>query len=214
MRRLILLAIVLAASSVCHGQMVFYEPNDTTDVSVFFYSRDDTTGDPNTSPVLTDYTFYYCKLGSAAASGVALTALATAATAHTDNYGYHVGGGLIRVDVPDAAFAGDPGDKIACWMVDGTGDDQIEPVYIQLNPPVNVMTLEGDVVSDSADVAAAVLDVQTSSHATAGTVGKAVADSKTAAEATQTDWANGGRLDLILDGAYALADKIIKMIRY
>jgi hypothetical protein len=56
------------------------------------------------------------------------------------------------------------------------------------------------------DIAGAVLDKALASHTTAGSLGKAIADIESDATAIladsnelQTDWANGGRLDLILD---------------
>lgn len=54
----------------------------------------------------------------------------------------------------------------------------------------------------------------TTRMASLDTTGTNAAAAKTAAEATQTDWANGGRLDLILDAIYTLADKILKTLRY
>ena len=57
------------------------------------------------------------------------------------------------------------------------------------------------------------LDEALSGHTTAGTVGQAVADIETDVTAIladtnelQTDWANGGRLDLLLDGAASAGD--------
>lgn len=51
----------------------------------------------------------------------------------------------------------------------------------------------------AADIADAVLDEALSGHATAGTLGKAVADTLADTNELQTDWANNGRLDNILD---------------
>lgn len=52
-------------------------------------------------------------------------------------------------------------------------------------------------------IADAVLDEATADHATAGTLGKAVSDTLADTDAIQQDWANGGRLDLILDAVLA-----------
>lgn len=48
-------------------------------------------------------------------------------------------------------------------------------------------------------IADAVLDEAMSGHTTAGTLGKAIADTLVDTNELQTDWADGGRLDLILD---------------
>lgn len=48
-------------------------------------------------------------------------------------------------------------------------------------------------------IADAVWDEATSGHATAGTTGKALTDTLADTNELQTDWVNGGRLDLILD---------------
>lgn len=157
MKRLVVILALLAASDV-FGQTVVFEPNDTTNVSVYFTNYDKTDGDPNTSPVLTDYKVYYTVSGAAQTAGTALTALAAATTAHTDNYGYHTGLGEIRVDVPDAAFAGDPGDRVTIRLVDGTGEDRFYPPFyvVQLSPPVNTVVVDGDPMMDSADFTVAV----------------------------------------------------------
>lgn len=52
-----------------------------------------------------------------------------------------------------------------------------------------------------AGIADAVLDEALSGHVTAGTVGKTLADTLADTGELQVDWANGGRLDLILDTA-------------
>ena len=51
----------------------------------------------------------------------------------------------------------------------------------------------------AATIADAVLDEALAGHTTAGTLGKAVADIEADTNELQGDWANGGRLDLILD---------------
>ena len=72
----------------------------------------------------------------------------------------------------------------------------------------HALTSEVSALNDptAAAIADAVLDEALSGHTTAGTLGKAVADIETDATAIladsnelQGDWANGGRLDLLLD---------------
>lgn len=53
--------------------------------------------------------------------------------------------------------------------------------------------------ADASTIADAVLDEALSGHTTAGTLGKAIADIEADTNELQADWADGGRLDLILD---------------
>ena len=55
----------------------------------------------------------------------------------------------------------------------------------------------------AAAIADAVLDETLADHSTAGSVGKAIIDALADTNELQSDWTNGGRLDLILDGVAA-----------
>lgn len=67
--------------------------------------------------------------------------------------------------------------------------------------PVNGddFTIFANHVHPIAQIADGVLDEALSGHTTAGTLGKAITDIEADTNELQTDWANGGRLDLILD---------------
>ena len=57
-------------------------------------------------------------------------------------------------------------------------------------------------------IADAVLDEALSGHTTAGTLGKALADIEADTNELQGDWANGGRLDLLIDAIKAVTDNL------
>lgn len=81
----------------------------STDVSLPAYMVDSTAGTPETGLTITNIDLQYTRLGEAPAAKVDATALATTATAHTDNYAIELDAtdqpGVYRVDWPDAAFA-------------------------------------------------------------------------------------------------------------
>jgi len=141
---MVLTTIILLAATAWG---VLTKPNAATDVKVYFYATDP-NGEPNTSPVLTDYDIYYVEEGAAMSAKVDLTALAAADTAHTDNKGYHVGQGSIRVDFPDAAFDGGVGKTVELILVDVTGSpkDVIFPITVQLGAVVDVRAWNGTAI--------------------------------------------------------------------
>lgn len=59
-------------------------------------------------------------------------------------------------------------------------------------------TVTGTAPTATYDFDVLALDEQTSAHATAGTVGKAIADTLADTNEVQSDWTNGGRLDILL----------------
>lgn len=182
MKRLTALFILLFLAHAAFGYTTLIVQDDDTDVSLFFYAVT-SDGDPNATPVLTDYDLYYCKMGAAMAAKVDITALAAADTAHTDNKAFHVGQGVVRVDVPDAAFAGAPGDLVVIRLVDvsgaaaAAGEDKFEPVYVQLTPAVQthaMSTAYEALLGTTAEIASAANDA-----IVAGTVGTGVSTIET-----------------------------------
>lgn len=178
MKRLVAFLVLLFMTNVAMGYTTLTIQDDDTSVSVFFYavSKD---GDPNTSPVLGDYDLYYCKMGAAMSSVANVSALDTATSNWAANKAYHVGQGVIRVDVPDAAFAGAPGDLVIIRLVDvsgaaaAAGEDKFEPIYVQLTPPVQthaMSTAYEALLSTAAEVASATNDA-----VVAGTLGTSMA---------------------------------------
>jgi hypothetical protein len=113
--------------------------NGSTDVTTYFVLRDSTNHNPKTDVTITDIDLYYVEQGAAISAKVDATALAAADTAHTDNYGFHVGQGLYRIDWPDAAFDGGAGKHVilivVCSGVDTTFLD------VELSPSVNVASI-------------------------------------------------------------------------
>lgn len=75
-----------------------------------------------------------------------------------------------------------------------TGADGVTLATSQPNYAPNTAT-----PPSAASIADAVLDEALSGHVTAGTLGKAIADTEADTDELQQDWANGGRLDTILD---------------
>lgn len=181
----------------------------TVDVSV--YMNIGTTG-----LVIASMTLFYTRTGAAQVSLGAATALALPTTAHTDNYGIEIGNGLYRVDFPDAAFAAGAA-EVTLIVVDENTD--VTVMGVQLDAALSVAqvayvdsSLSG--IKTSADAAARPGDAMVATGVTTGLVQRDAPDNanialiKTAADAIladtgelQTDWANGGRLDLILDSA-------------
>ena len=98
--------------------------NGTTDVTTYFVLRDSTNHAPKADVTVTDIDLYYVEELAAISAKVDVTALAAADTAHTDNYGFHVGQGLYRIDWPDTCFNGGVGKKVilivVCTGVDTT----------------------------------------------------------------------------------------------
>ena len=62
--------------------------------------------------------------------------------------------------------------------------------------------------ASAADIADAVWDEAASGHASSGTFGKYLADVLADTNELQTDWANGGRLDLIIDATLAATNEL------
>lgn len=151
------MTMILAATAA--GVLTKY--SGQTDVTVYFYATD-TAGEPNTAPVVADYDAYYIKEGLAISAKVDLQALADANSAHTDNRAYGTGlRGMVRVDWPDAAFTGATGSTVELIVVDGTGDDVIFPVTVQLGAYVGLV--DGvDIVDPNGHVLANLVDASES----------------------------------------------------
>ena len=157
MKRMIgLLALLLVVPAL--GQATVTLSHDATNVTLYF----ENIGDPNAAIDVTDYKLYYILPGAAMTAGTALTELAAATTGHTDNYAYPMGLDIVRVDVPDAAVTGDPGDLIVFKLLDvkgaggNPGEDIFRAVYVQLAPPVDCVLVDGEPPDDGTGITAAV----------------------------------------------------------
>jgi len=160
MRPFTILTTILILVQMAAAETVIFEPNDATDVSVYFRAYDKTTGEPNLTPVVTDYTPCFVITGAAmVVPDSNLTALATAATAHTNDKAIHVGQGLVRWDVNDTPFSGSPGVRVMLMLVDDTGEDRFQPpfmiVELYQSDTYTMMFTNGP--GDSNDVAEAIL---------------------------------------------------------
>ena len=154
-----------------------------TDVTTYFVLRDAADGTATTGATITNIDLQYVRNGSAPSAKVDATALAAADSAHADNKAIEVDGtdapGLYRVDWPDAAFAAGVKNVILTVKLASSFTEHME---VEIDAPVNVTKVGGQTASatgavDFDDVAAILLDT----------------------DELQGDWANGGRLDLILD---------------
>jgi hypothetical protein len=159
-----------------------------TDQSIEFVLLDATTGEPATGLTIADLDASYARTRSAAVQN-ALTALSAVTDAHADNQAIQVHAtfqpGVYRVDFPDAAFAA--GAAFVTLVITGAAIkpshrnfslvvNTAEDIYTRLGAPAGA-SVSADVAAVKAETAAIVVDTNE----------------------LQTDWANGGRLDLILD---------------
>jgi hypothetical protein len=158
----------------------------STDVTTYFKLRLAADGTAATGLTITDLDLQYVRSGATPAAKVDATALAAANSAHGDNQAFEVDGtdqpGLYRVDWPDAAFAASAREVILTVKHTSIFTEELR---VNLTPvPVDVRQYAGSTT-----------DVSTMPASLASTL----ADTNE----LQTDWTNGGRLDLLLDAALA-----------
>jgi hypothetical protein len=81
----------------------------STNISLTMRLYDATNGSPKTGLAITNLQIRYIRVENdndvTISNWTSLTALANLEAAHTDNYGYEIGEGYYRIDMPDAAFA-------------------------------------------------------------------------------------------------------------
>lgn len=160
----------------------------STDQSIEFVLLDATTGAHATGLTIANLDASYARTRSAAVNND-LTALSAVTDAHADNQAIEVHAtfqpGVYRVDFPDAAFAA--GAAFVTLTITGAAIkpssqrfalvvNTAEDIYTRLGAPAGA-SVSADVAAVKAETAAIVADTNE----------------------LQTDWANGGRLDLILD---------------
>jgi|GEM_PF-2782977 len=158
-----------------------------TDQSIYL-ALETTAGAPATGLTIANLDATYTRTRAAAVKND-LTALGAADSAHADNQAIEVNAtnapGLYRFDIPDAAFASG-----AAGVVVTINGAAIKPAHkdIQLvaNTAEDVHTRLGAPAGASVSADVAAVKVETA---------LIVADTNE----LQTDWANGGRLDVILD---------------
>jgi hypothetical protein len=158
-----------------------------TDQSIYL-ALETTAGAPATGLTIANLDATYTRTRAAAVKND-LTALGAANSAHADNQAIEVDAtnapGLYRFDIPDAAFASGAAGVVVTingaaikpahkdiQLVGNTAED----VYTRLGAPAGA-SVSADLAAVKAETALIVADTNE----------------------LQTDWANGGRLDLILD---------------
>jgi hypothetical protein len=81
----------------------------STNISLAMRLYDATNGSPKTGLTIANLQIRYIRVEDdndvTISNWTSLTALANLEAAHTNNYGYEIGEGYYRIDVPDAAFA-------------------------------------------------------------------------------------------------------------
>jgi len=128
--------------------MRYIEPG-STDQSVYFYLQDAVSGGPyTTTGSETDWNLSYTRNGAAQVANNVAGALASATAAHSDNSIFHVGKGVWRADLPDAAFAA--GADSVLLEMDHDSDTTI-PSVIRIDLSVR----QGDVVEIDGEAAPA-----------------------------------------------------------
>ena len=124
--------------------------NDATNVTTYFVLRDKTAGTVDTGVTITAIDLYYVADGDAISAKVDANSLTAADTAHTDNYAFHCGMGVYRIDWPDAAFDGGIGTRVQLIAVETGGGSFQEVMEVELSPPVNAV-----LVNDATPLSAA-----------------------------------------------------------
>lgn len=111
----------------------------STDVSVYALARDDTTRQPQTGLAHGDVTAYYTR-DRAAPVAISLSALASAAAAHSDGGFFEVSAshapGRYRLDLPDAAVAS--GSRL-CGLDLQAADTLFDPLEVLITEPMGRM---------------------------------------------------------------------------
>ena len=99
----------------------------STDVSLAIRLYDATNGSPKTGLTISDFQVRYIRVEDdndvTISNWVSLTALGSLTDAHADNYGYEIGEGYYRIDLPDAAFAA--GAEVVNVLVQDNQNDSI-----------------------------------------------------------------------------------------
>lgn len=160
----------------------------STDQSIEFVLLGATSNAPATGLTIADLDASYARTRSTAVKND-LTALSAVTDAHSDNQAIEVHAtfqpGVYRVDFPDAAFAA--GADFVTLAITGAA---IKPAHqrfaLVANTAADVHTRLGAPAGASVSADVAALKAETA---------LIVADTNE----LQTDWANGGRLDVILD---------------
>jgi hypothetical protein len=178
-----------------------------TDVSTYFHLRLAADGTDATGLTITNIDLQYVRSGATPAAKVDATALGAANSAHSDNTAIEVDAtdqpGVYRVDWPDAAFATGV-DEVILTVKCATAFT--ESLRVRLLSATR--GLAGTALPDAAADAAGGLPI---SDAGGLDIDSKLANTNEVTSARMgalTDWINGGRLDLLLDGVKAVTDAL------
>jgi len=171
----------------------------STDVSIELEIIDSTAGTPETGVVwnTAGIDLQYRRDG-AVSTAITEATLASLTTAHTDGGFLHIGNGVYRFDLPDAAVASGV-DKV---VIHGTVTGMIViPCVIQLvdYDPFDATRLGLTALPNAAADAAGGLPISDAGGLDLDTKLANTNEITVARMGALTDWINGGRLDLILD---------------
>jgi hypothetical protein len=159
-----------------------------TDQTFYFKLVDSAAGTPETGLTIANIDASYVRTRAAPVKND-LTALGSVSAAHADNQAIEVDAtnfpGLYRVDFPDAAFASGA-DKVILGITCAGCDPAMKEIELVANTAEDVYTRLGAPAGASVSADVAAIKAETA---------LIVADTNE----LQTDWANGGRLDVILD---------------
>ncbi len=201
MKRLLLILCALVAAP-CYGQGTRIVTKGDTDVNIYIRIVDSALGTPETGVdhSTSGLDLEYIREG-ATATDLTESTLAAVDSTHSDGGIKHVGNGLYRVCVPDAAFA----TGVDSVIITGAVTDMVViPCVVQLS----VLDLQtapatvGDITDgvDGGDLGAAWAD--------GGRLDLIIDAVLTDTNELQTDWVNGGRLDLLIDAIKTVTDLI------
>ena len=195
----------------------------STNVSVRIRIIDDTDGTPEqgVTSATSGLALWYQKEGSAKAE-LTESDLSALTDAHSDGGMLHIDDGYYRVDIPDAAFTGADsvliGGAVTGMIVIGT---ELQIVEYDPNDSVRLgLTALPNAAADAAgglpisDAGGLDLDTQLANAVPTVAAIRTEMDSNSTQLAAivadtnelQTDWVNGGRLDLIIDAIKAVTD--------
>jgi len=140
---LLALSIILLSAKCVYAAKPIAKGATSQSITVVIKDAD---GDPNVSGLdITNLNLYSQRDGAYAMTDHgALAAHGAATDAWDDLEAYHMGGGLYRIDIPDAQLAYDMGDLITYVVVDTASHNQTAYYEVQLSPPVDAIAISGD----------------------------------------------------------------------
>jgi hypothetical protein len=167
-------------------------------------------GEPNTGTItIANLDLYVGLAGHANAAKADLAALANDHTAWTSGRAFAMGGGRLRVDIPDANLSDPIGSSLLYWVADPVSHNQTAWKIVLLNPAVDANSAGKGLLPTQADVQAAIADVLKTDYRTGAAPGSLIAEMALvrAAPSTEPNLAPvNARLDDTTEGLRAIKD--------